>query len=73
MHFTFQASIACVDSDRSRPSDGGGGGGGPPPPEERGGGGVQKKLFGPFGPQFGPKVRGEPAFPGPPPLGSATG
>ena len=75
MHFTFQASIACVDSDRSRPSDrGGGGGGGPPDPEIRGGGGgLKKKLFRPFGPQFGPKVTGGAGLPRAPPFGSATG
>ena len=52
MHFTFQASIACVDSDRSRPSDrgGGGGGGGHPDPEIRGVGAVlNKNFFGPSG------------------------
>ena len=50
MHFTFQASIACVDSDGSRASDGGrGGGGGHPDPEIRGGGGLKKNFFGPSG------------------------
>ena len=51
MHFTFQASIACVDSDGSRASDrGGGGGGGHPDPEiRRGGGGLKKNFFGPSG------------------------
>ena len=102
MHFTFQASIACVDSDRSRPSDlggGGGGGAGAPPPQgtggggggpiqtcggggggrsprpgdRGGGGGLKKKLFRPFGPQFGPKVTGGAGLPRAPPFGSATG
>ena len=34
-----------------------GGAGGHPDPEIRGGGGL-KKIFRPFGPQFGPKIRG---------------
>ena len=35
-----------------------------------GGGGEQsrKNFFGPFGPQFGPKIRGSPGPPGPPAL-----
>ena len=49
MYFTFQASIACVDSDGSRASDRGGGegcGGGHPDPEIRGGGpGLKRKFF----------------------------
>ena len=73
MHFTFQASIACVDSDRSRPSDRGGGGG-HPDPEIRGVGAVlKKKNFWPFRPQFGPKVTGGAGLPRAPPFGSATG
>ena len=58
MHFTFQASIACVDSGGSRPSDKGWGGGGSSRPWDKGGGGGLKKIFRPFGPQFGPKIRG---------------
>jgi len=40
--------------------------GGPshPDPEIGGGGGIQKKLFWPFGPQFGLKTRGGPGPPG---------
>ena len=56
----------------SRPSDKGGRGGGHPDPEiKAGGAGVSKKNFQPFGPQFGLKIRGGPAPPGPSP-GSAT-
>ena len=74
MHFTFQASIACVDSDRSRPSDRGGGWGRSPRPWDKGGGGgLKQKLFRPFGPQFGPKVTGGAGLPRAPLFGSATG
>ena len=74
MHFTFQASIACVDSDRSRPSDRGwGGGGSPPRPWDKVGGPVLKKFFRSFGHQFSPKVTGGAGLPRVPPLGSATG
>ena len=59
----------------SRPSDKGGrggrGGGHPDPEIKAGGAGVSKKNFQPFGPQFGLKIRGGPAPPGPSP-GSAT-
>ena len=48
------------------------GGGGHPDPEIRGGGGsFLKNVFRPFGPQFGPKIRGGPGPPGPFP-GSAS-
>lgn len=32
-------------------------GGHPYPEKSRGGGGLKKKIFSPFGPQFGPKIR----------------
>ena len=47
-----------TDSGRSRPSDGGrGGGNGHPDPEIRRGA-ISKKIFRPFGPQFGLSIRG---------------
>ena len=65
-----------ADTDLQRRGSGGGvggaGGGGHPDPEI-GGGVVSKKFFfRPFGRQFGLKIRGTPAPPGPSP-GSATG
>ena len=44
MHFTFQASIACVDSDGSSPSDKGGGDG-HPDPDVREGPVLKRKFF----------------------------
>ena len=44
---------------------GGGGGGGVFRPFEKGGGRGAKKNFGPFGPQFGLKIKGVPRPPGP--------
>ena len=54
------APSVSVFSDRSRPSDRKGGGALHPDPEIRGGQvpPPKKKLFRPFGPQFGLKIRG---------------
>ena len=72
MHFTFQASIACVDSDRSRPSDRGGGGG-HPDPEIRGVGAVLKNTFSALRASVWSKSNGGSRPPPRPPFGSATG
>ena len=42
-----------------------------PDPQKRGGGRSPKKFFGPFGPQFGLKIRGGGADPRAPPLDPA--
>ena len=49
-----------------------GGGGGHLVSSIKGRAGLLKTIFRPFGPQFGPKIRGGPGPPGPSP-GSATG
>ena len=54
----------CINSGGSRPSDkGGGGGAGHPDHEIRRG--RRQKIFPPFGPQFGLKIRGGAEPPGP--------
>ena len=69
MHFTFQTSIACVDSDGSRLLDGGGGGGGGghPDPEIRGGA-VLKKVFSALRASVWSKSKGGAGLPRAPPL-----
>ena len=64
-------ALACTDnSGESRPSDkgGGGGGGGHSDPEIRWGEQPPKNFFGPFGLQFGLKIRGGGRAPRAPPL-----